>query len=81
MVKVVFWGSLKDALGDQRECEVEAGTIKEMLDKLGEQYPKLRPTLDRGVAVSIDGVIYRQQRYREIPPDSEVYILPKMAGG
>ncbi len=81
MVKVVLWGSLKDVLGGSLECEIEAGTIKQLLAVLGEQHPKLRPVLDRGVAVSIDGVIYRQDLYRSINPDSEVYILPRMAGG
>ena len=37
--------------------------------------------LDRGVAVSIDGQIYRDDWFRPIPPGSEVFLLPRMAGG
>ena len=35
----------------------------------------------RGVAVAIDGQIYRDDWFRPIPPGSEVVILPRMAGG
>ena len=62
-------------------AEIDGFRAVRRLSGLGEQYPKLRPVLDRGVAVSVDGVIYRQDLYRPINPDSEVYILPKMAGG
>ena len=37
--------------------------------------------LERGVSVSIDGVIYREDRLRPIPPGAEIFILPRMAGG
>jgi sulfur-carrier protein len=37
--------------------------------------------LERGVAVAINGEIYRDDWLRAIPPGSEVVILPKMAGG
>jgi hypothetical protein len=43
--------------------------------------PELRPLLARGVAVAIDGQIYREAWFQPVRPDSEVYILPKMAGG
>ena len=41
----------------------------------------LKPILDRGVAVAIDGEIYRDAWFQPIPPDSEVFILPPIAGG
>jgi len=81
MVQVRLSGSLKAAAGGRSEFEVEAANIHQLLTRLGEQYPKLKPALDRGVAVSIDGQIYRDDRFRAIPPGSEVFILPRMAGG
>ena len=81
MAKVVLWGSLKQAAGGQTEIEMDAKNVREVLDTLAERYPKLRPQLDRGVSVSIDGVMFRDAWFAPITPDSEVYVLPRMAGG
>jgi len=81
MVKVVLWGSLKQAAGGETEIELEAGNVREVLDALRERFPRLAPYLDRGVSFSIDGVIYRDAWFAPVKPDSEVYILPRLAGG
>lgn len=81
MVKVVLWGSLKHAADGQTEVDLEAENVREALDALQVRYPKLKPLLDRGVSVAIDGVFYRDAWFAPIGPDSEVYILPRLAGG
>jgi sulfur-carrier protein len=81
MVQVTLTGPLKAAAGGRAEIEVEAATIHQLLSRLGQSHPKLKPMLDRGVAVAIDGEIYRDDWFRPIPPGSEVFILPRMAGG
>lgn len=81
MAKIVLWGSLKQAAGGQTEIEMDAKNVREVLDTLAERYPKLKPQLDRGVSVSIDGVMFRDAWFAPIKPDSEVYVLPRMAGG
>jgi molybdopterin converting factor small subunit len=81
MVQVKLSGPLKAAAGGRAEVEIEATTIHQLLLRLGEAHPKLKPALDRGVAVSIDGQIYRDDWFRPIPQGSEVFILPRMAGG
>ncbi len=81
MVQVMLTGPLKVAAGGRTEIEVEAATIHQLLSRLGQEHPKLKPMLERGVAVSIDGQIYRDDWFRPIPPGSEVFILPRMAGG
>ncbi len=81
MVEVVLWGSLKALAGGEATCEIEASTVREMLDALADQHPKLGPVLSHGVAVAIDGQIYRDDWFQPIKPDSEVYVLPRMAGG
>ena len=50
MVTVTLWDSLREATGGQARVEVEAGTIRELLDELGAAYPGLRPQLARGVS-------------------------------
>jgi molybdopterin converting factor small subunit len=81
MVKVTLQGSLKAAAGGRGDFEVEAANIRQLIDRLGEAEPALKPVLARGVAVSIDGQIYRDAWYQPIAEDSEVFIFGKMAGG
>lgn len=81
MVQVVIWGSLSELAGGEKEIEVEAANIRELLSRLGEAHPGLKPQLERGVSVSINGDIYLEDWFRPIPPDAEVYILPKLEGG
>lgn len=81
MVKVVLWGSLRAATGGQGEVEVEASTFKELLDRLAETYPGLRPQIERGVSLALDGVVYREAWFTPIDESSEVVLMPYMAGG
>ena len=81
MARVVLWRSLQAAAGGATEIEIDAENIQQLLARLGEKYPKLKPVLASGVAVSIDDVIYREDRLRPIPSGAEIFILPRMAGG
>ncbi|MCB2115727.1 MAG: MoaD/ThiS family protein [Rhodobacteraceae bacterium] len=81
MVKVRLWGSLRQAADGLTDVEVEARTFKELLDRLGESYPGLKPQIARGVSLSLDGVIYREAWFTEIGPESEVVLMPYMTGG
>jgi molybdopterin synthase sulfur carrier subunit len=81
MVQVTLSGGLKSAAGGQSVIDVEAANLHQMLTRLGADYPKLKPLLDKGVSVSLNGLIVRDPGYQPIPPGSEIYILPKMAGG
>lgn len=81
MVRVQLSGNFKSAAGGHGEVQVEAANIHQLLERLGQDHPKLKPLLDRGVGVSIDGQIYRDDWFRPIPPGSEVFLLPRLAGG
>lgn len=81
MAKVVLWGSLSRLADGRAEFDIDAPNIDRMLIALGEAAPDLKPVLDKGVTVSIDGTLYRLDRFKKIDPESEVFILPKMAGG
>lgn len=81
MVRVLLWGSLRQATGGETEVEVEAATFKQLLDRLVERYPGLEPQVQRGVSMSLDGVIYREAWFKEIGPESEVVLMPYMTGG
>ena len=79
-MKVQLRGPYKTAAG-QPELEVEATNIRELLDALGKASPKLKPLIDAGVTLAIDGEVYNNAWFHPIKPDSEVFILPRIQGG
>ena len=81
MVMVKIWGSLATFTDDQREVEIEASTLRDLLSGLARAYPGLKPQLDRGVSVSIDGRVYNDNWFQPIQPDSEVVLLARLKGG
>lgn len=81
MVTVRLGGTLKSYAGGRTAFEVEATNIRELLAGLGEACPQLKPLLERGVSVAIDGRIYRESWLQPVGPESEVFILPRLAGG
>ncbi len=81
MVEVTLWGSIAAAAGGTQTIEVEAKDIRELLRKMAERYPGLEPLVDNGIAVSIDGVIYRDTWSKALPEDAEIMLLPRLAGG
>lgn len=81
MLRVRLGGPLMSQAGGATEFEVEATTIRDLLAKLGELHPELRPVLDRGVAVAVNGTIYSSAFLAPIPEGSEVYLLPALVGG
>jgi len=81
MVKVAIWGSLREFTDGKAEVEIEAGNLRQLLLGLAERYPGTGPQIERGVSVSIDGLIYKDSWFTPIEPDSEVVLLPRIEGG
>ena len=81
MITVKLGGTLKGAAGGQESFEVEAANVRQMLTRLESDHPQLKPLLAKGVAVAINGQIYRDAKFQAIPPGSEVFLLPQLAGG
>lgn len=81
MLQVKLTGTLQSAVGDEEVVEIEAATIRELLTRLVERYPGMSKHLDEGIAVSIDGEIYRDNWGTPIPVDSEVFLMPRIPGG
>lgn len=81
MLEVNLSGSISDAADGAQSVQVEAATIRELLRKLVERYPKLQSKIDEGVAVSVNGDIYRDIREVKIPEGAEIFLLPRIQGG
>ena len=81
MVEVTLWGSLVALADNQKHVEVEAKDIRELFRKLAERYPALSGPIENDIAVSIDGVIYRDTWSKELPQDAEIFLMRRLAGG
>ena len=81
MARVVFTGSLKRLTGGDAELELDAANVRQLMRGVGERYPALKPHIETGMAVAIDGQIYQDAWLQPVGPDSEVHLLPKLAGG
>lgn len=80
-MKVSLNGMLQTAAGGNEVVEVEADTIDELLARLVERYPAFSKHVDEGVAVAINGEIYRDDGTRRIPANADVFLIPRIAGG
>jgi molybdopterin converting factor small subunit len=60
--------------------EIDAPRVVELLAALAARFPALAPQLDE-VAVAVDGEIYQQPGYQPLRADSEVHLVPRIAGG
>jgi sulfur-carrier protein len=81
IIEAHLWGALRPFAGGAQSVSVNASTIRELFRVLIEQYPGMEPHIKRGVAVSIDGKIYRDQWDTSLPQGAEIYLLPRVPGG
>ena len=80
-LKVHLWGALRPHADGALSVSVEASTIRELFRVLSDKYPGMEPHIKRGVAVSINGQIYRDQWDKVLPSDAEIYLLLRVPGG
>ena len=81
MARVYFTGNFRQLADGDAEVSIDASTVRDLLARLGERYPALAPHLDEGVAFAIDGEIHQDALFSPIGPDSNVHLMPKIAGG
>ena len=60
---------------------ISAATIRELLRELVKQYPGMQNQLDDGIAVSVNGQIFRDNWSKKIPAGAEIFLLPRIQGG
>lgn len=81
MAHVTLTGNLRQYTGGVAELEVEASSVRQLFVCLGRDFPALAPHLEQGLAVAIDGQIYQDALLERIGAESDVHILPQIAGG
>ena len=81
MARVVLMGEARRFTGDVDQVELDAKNVMQLFLQLGQRFPDLAPILETGFAVAIDGEMFEDQLLQPIKPDSEVVLVPKIAGG
>jgi molybdopterin converting factor small subunit len=81
MAHVSLIGNLRQYTGGVTELDIEASNVRQLFARLGERFPALAPHLETGSAVAIDGQIYQDALLQPIGPNSDVHVLPQIAGG
>ena len=89
-LKVVIPTPLRKFTAGQDTVEIEAATIKEVLDKLDSKYPGIRASvcdesgaLRRFINVYLDGedVRFLENLATPVPDGAEIAIVPAISGG
>ncbi len=63
------------------ELESDAASIRALVRDLETRFPGLGRQVEESMAVAIDGVMHQDDLTAPIPPDAEVYLLPRIGGG
>jgi sulfur-carrier protein len=82
MPRVVISGtSCQRFTGGKTELEVEATNFRRLVLELERRFPGLGKQVEESMAVAIDGEIYQDAYAAPLKPESEIYLIPKIAGG
>jgi molybdopterin synthase sulfur carrier subunit len=82
MPKVILSGtSCQRFTGGRTELEVAATNFRRLVLELEQRYPGLGKQVEDSMAVAIDGEIYQDAYAAQLKPESEIYLIPKIAGG
>jgi molybdopterin synthase sulfur carrier subunit len=81
MHDVELFAGLRDAVEGAKSVQVEGKNIRELLQNIAREYPSLHKRIEQGIAVAINGNIYRDDWDQQIPEGAEVVLLSRIAGG
>ncbi len=79
--EVKLWSALRPFAQGEASVRVKARTIRELFARLEADYPGMAPFIRQGIAVSVDGTLYRDSWDTELPEGAEVFLLPRIQGG
>jgi len=66
--------------GGVETVDVEASRVPDLIAALRDRFPQIADRLEE-MAVAIDGEIYADPGYQPLRADSEVHLVPRIAGG
>jgi sulfur-carrier protein len=80
MATVHLPSGLRQFAAGVETVDIDAPRVHELLAALSTRFPEMADSLAE-MAVAIDGEIYTQPGYQALRPESEVHLLPRIAGG
>lgn len=80
MAVVYFPAALTPYTGGRDQLTIDAPRVKELIAVLVARFPGIEPHI-REMAVAIDGDVRPDAAYETLLPLSEIYFVPKIAGG
>ena len=66
--------------GGVETVDIDAARVAELIAVLRDRFPQISDQLN-GMAVAIDGEIYADPGYQPLRADSDVHLVPRIAGG
>jgi molybdopterin converting factor small subunit len=82
MPRVILTGEVvRRFAGGKTEIQVEADTIRRLILELDHQFPGLGKQVEEGMAIAVDGQIYQDAYFVRLRPESEIHLIPRIAGG
>ncbi len=81
MATVFLSPGLRRFADGAEKVEIEARTVRDLIDALDRRFPGIGERLRSGTAIAIDGEIITDPLLEPIPPGSEIHFLPSISGG
>ena len=81
LANVKLTGNLPQFTDGQDQFTIEARDIRGLFRELSTQFPAVKPHLEDGIAVAINGEIFQDTLYEPIPDSADVVIMPAIGGG
>jgi len=80
--KVLFTtGFARRYTAGQREFDIPAKNLREVIYAMEEKFPGLAETLAEETTIAVDGELYEIVYTHPIKPGAEVFFIPKIEGG
>ncbi len=79
--EVKLWSALRPFAQGESSVRIKARNIRELFARLEADYPGMVPLIRQGIAVSVDGTLYRDSWDTELPAGAEIFLLPRIQGG
>ena len=80
MARVHLPSGLTRHTGGVETVDVDAARVPDLIAALRELFPQIADRLEE-MTVAIDGEIYANPGYQPLRADSEVHLVPRIAGG
>jgi len=80
--RVVFTtGFSRRYTGGQREFEIVATTLRDVIKEMDRRFPGLGDVLEEETGVAINGDLHEVGYFQSVPPGAEVFFIPRIEGG